>query len=122
MKKFFFLLILILSFQTSYSQVFLSGYIQENGSEEKLPFANVVISELDLGTTTNENGYFTLNGDIKEGMVISASYVGYKTESIIITNQVLNNPIEINLFAAITTSFKVEVNATKFISIGLFRT
>jgi len=56
MKNFFFFLLLILSFQTSYTQVFLSGYIQEDGSEEKLPFANVVISELNLGTTTNENG------------------------------------------------------------------
>ena len=117
MKKFFFLLILILSFQTSYSQVFLSGYIQENGSEEKLPFANVIISELDLGTTTNENGYFTLNGDIKEGMVISASYVGYKTESITITNQLLSSPIEINLVALTSTLNEVVIaaNSNKFL-------
>ena len=54
MKKPFFFLLLILTFHTSYTQVFLSGYIQEDGSEEKLPFANVVVSELNLGTTTNE--------------------------------------------------------------------
>ena len=116
-KPFFFFLLLILSFHTSYTQVFLSGYIQEDGSEEKLPFANVVISELDLGTTTNENGYFTLNGDIKEGMVISASYVGYKTESITITNQLLSSPIEINLVALTSTLNEVVIaaNSNKFL-------
>ena len=117
MKKYFLQVFFILLFNTSYSQVFLSGYIQENGSGEKLPYANILIKEIDLGTTSNENGYFSLDGNIKEGMVISASYVGYKTESIIITSESINNEIEINLIALTSTLNEVVIaaNSNKFL-------
>ena len=117
MKKHSLILLLCLSLFDSFSQVSISGIIQESGSGERLPYANILIKEIDLGTTTNENGYFTLDGNIKEGMVISASYVGYKTESIIITDAVLNGPIEINLVALTSTLNEVVIaaNSNKFL-------
>ena len=111
MKKYLLIFLFAFILFDVFSQVSISGIIQESGSGERLPYANILIKEIDLGTTTNENGYFTLNGNIKEGMVISASYVGYKTESIIIRSESINNEIEINLIPLSSTLNEVVIAA-----------
>ena len=117
MKKYLLIFLFPLVLFDVFSQGSISGIIQESGSGERLPYANILIKEIDLGSTTNENGYFTLNGNIKEGMVISASYVGYKTESIMITAETINNEIEINLVALTSTLNEVVIaaNSNKFL-------
>ena len=80
MVKYIFQLFLLLLFNSSYSQVVLTGHIEEEGSGERLPYSNVYVSELEIGSSANENGYFTLVGEIKSGMTLRASYVGYKTQ------------------------------------------
>ena len=97
MKKYFLQVFFILMSNASYSQVVLSGHIQEDGSGERLSYSNVYIDEIKIGSSANENGYFTLIGDIKEGMILKASYVGYKTKSITLTSEMINNDFEINL-------------------------
>jgi len=117
MKKLLLLFISNIIFFNVLSQTMISGIIQEAESGERLPYANILIKEIDLGTTTNENGYFTLNGNIKKGMILDASYVGYKTESITITSEMINNEIEINLLALTSTLNEVVVaaNSNKFL-------
>ncbi|MEO2085427.1 MAG: carboxypeptidase-like regulatory domain-containing protein, partial [Marinoscillum sp.] len=113
------LLIFILSsiFIDLFSQNVISGIIQEDGSGERLSYSNVYIDEIKIGSSANENGYFTLVGDIKEGMTLKASYVGYKTKSITLTSEMINNDFEINL-AVLTSPFNevvVSAESSKFL-------
>lgn len=57
----------------------ISGYINEKGSKENLPGANVYIDKLKAGTTSNAYGFYsiTLPADTFE---LSVSYVGYKAQ------------------------------------------
>jgi len=107
------LLIFILSFISIdlFSQNVISGVIQEDGSGERLSYSNVYIDEIKIGSSANENGYFTLVGDIKEGMILKASYVGYKTQSITLTSEMINNDFEINLIPLTSTLNEVVVSA-----------
>ena len=58
MVKYILQLFLLLLFNSSYSQVVLTGYIEEEGSGERLPYSNVYVSELEIGSSANENGYY----------------------------------------------------------------
>ena len=117
MKKYFFLIVFNLVTIFSYSQVTLSGYIEEDGSGERLPYSNVYISDIEVGSSANENGFFTIIGDIKSGMTLKASYVGYKTISIILTNEIIDNNLEISLTPLTSTLNEVVVSteSSKFL-------
>ena len=64
MKKYFLQVFFILISNASYSQVVLSGHIQEDGSGERLSYSNVYIDEIKIGSSANENGFFTIIGEI----------------------------------------------------------
>ena len=117
MVKYILQLFLLLLFNSSYSQVVLTGHIEEEGSGERLPYSNVYVSELEIGSSANENGYFTLVGEIKSGMTLRASYVGYKTQNIILTNDMLNGNLVISLTALTSTLNEVVVSteSSKFL-------
>jgi len=117
MKKCFFLIVFNLVTIFSYSQVTLSGYIEEDGSGERLPYSNVYISDIEVGSSANENGFFTIIGNIKSGMTLKASYVGYKTISIILTNEIIDNNLEISLTPLTSTLNEVVVSteSSKFL-------
>ena len=72
MLKYFFQVSFLFLFNNSFSQVVLSGYIEEEGSGERLPYSNVYISEIEVGSSANENGYFTIIGAIESGMTLNA--------------------------------------------------
>ncbi len=55
-----------------------SGKIVDGQNFEPLPFANISYQNLNVGTTTDENGKFTLSYLPKEEKII-ISYVGYKS-------------------------------------------
>ena len=117
MVKYILQLFLLLLFNSSYSQVVLTGHIEEEGSGERLPYSNVYVSELEIGSSANENGYFTLVGEIKSGMTLRASYVGYKTQNIILTDDMLNGNLVISLTALTSTLNEVVVSteSSKFL-------
>ena len=117
MVKYILQLFFLLLFNSSYSQVVLTGYIEEEGSGERLPYSNVYVSELEIGSSANENGYYTLIGEIKSGMTLKASYVGYKTQNIILTDDMLNGNLVISLTALTSTLNEVVVSteSSKFL-------
>ena len=117
MVKYLLQLYSLLLFNSSYSQVVLTGYIEEYGSGERLPYSNVYISELEVGSSANENGYFTIIGAIESGMTIKASYVGYKTQNIILTDEILERELIISLNALTSTLNEVVVSteSSKFL-------
>ena len=117
MLKYFFQVSFLFLFNNSFSQVVLSGYIEEEGSGERLPYSNVYISEIEVGSSANENGYFTIIGAIESGMTLNASYVGYKTQNITLTDDMLRGDLVISLTALTSTLNEVVVSteSSKFL-------
>jgi hypothetical protein len=61
----------------------LRGSIIDSTNGEVLPFSNVAINELKIGTTTNSNGYFYLPSiPAKKKYNVTVSFIGYVTKII----------------------------------------
>ncbi|MCS5489051.1 carboxypeptidase-like regulatory domain-containing protein [Algoriphagus limi] len=82
MRKFLFA-IFIFSSYWSQSQT-ITGVVREKGTGLPLPYANVFINNSTFGAATNEKGEFEIKGEIPEEFELVASFVGYKTSSILI--------------------------------------
>ena len=108
--RFLFPIFILFLNNSLYSQITLSGYIEEEGSGERLPYSNVYITDIETGSSANENGFFTVIGDIKPGMVLKASYVGFQTKSITINQDMIDGILEISLTALTSTLNEVVVS------------
>jgi hypothetical protein len=74
--------LLILTFLSGYGQQYsISGYVHDAMTGEKLLNANVFIENSPKGTATNNFGYYTLQCQSSDTLVITASYIGYKSQS-----------------------------------------
>ena len=60
-------------------QSLISGKVVEEGSNEPLPYASILIKGYDRGTTTNIDGYFTLLDLPEDAQELEVSFVGYRT-------------------------------------------
>ncbi|MFO8100227.1 MAG: TonB-dependent receptor [Salinibacter sp.] len=60
-------------------RVSLSGHIVDGETGERLPGANVRLTELKAGTTTNRDGYFVFSSLPPGSYEAQISYVGYRT-------------------------------------------
>ncbi|PQB05560.1 TonB-dependent receptor [Aureitalea marina] len=60
------------------SQNTISGTV--SSATETLPFANIYIAELGKGTTTDENGFYSLEEVPNGEWTLSASYTGFETQ------------------------------------------
>lgn len=68
--------ILILAVQLSFSQSKITGVVTSN-SDEKIPFATILLEEINVGVSANVDGFFILE-DVKAGSyTIKVSSVGY---------------------------------------------
>lgn len=78
----------------------LSGYVKEKGSRESLAGANIYITELKTGTTSNTYGFYSIR--LPEGdYEVRVSYVGYKTLV-----------LPLSLYRATELDFSLEQSAT----------
>lgn len=64
-----------------YGQTFTGTVIDQN-TGNPVPYANVYFSELETGTTTDENGVFNIEHPPKKKILIQISFIGYKTASL----------------------------------------
>ena len=72
------LAILCLCTNAIFSQTF-KGTVTDRESNRPIPVANVYFLELETGTTTDENGIFTIEHYPKKKIHIQVSFIGYKT-------------------------------------------
>lgn len=95
MKKFFFLIFLALIAETAFcqSKFTLSGYVHEKGSGELLPGVNIYFPEQQLGTTTNNYGFYSITLPAATYQV-HFSYVGYAVE---VKQLILNKDVMMNI-------------------------
>ena len=75
------LLISCFSVLTVFSQSF-TGTVTDKQTNQPIPFANVYFYELETGTTTDENGIFTIEHYPKKEIHILISFIGYKTTNL----------------------------------------
>jgi hypothetical protein len=62
-----------------------------------LPGASILLEGTTIGTTTNFDGEFSFPIQLKKGDVLIVSYLGYKTERIIVNESELNLKLKYNL-------------------------
>jgi len=83
LKNIFLFSLIIICTSTIFPQAkgTLRGYVTDASNGEALLYANVVLTDLDKGTSTDENGYFifpSLKANKKYNLLVT--YVGYKSE------------------------------------------
>lgn len=60
----------------------ITGKVFDEVSNETIPYANVYIRSLEIGTISNDEGVFSLTEIEARNCTIHVSYIGYKTEEI----------------------------------------
>ncbi len=93
-------------------QVSIKGKVYDAETSKPLPNANIVIKEKNIGTISKLNGNFSLTGNIAPEDILTVSYVGYKTESIVLRKVDLSKTIIIKLQPEIIPSQTVLVEGS----------
>lgn len=71
----------------------ISGLIRDSESKIPLPYANIYISNTNIGTTSDTNGMFSLVGKFSADDTLVVSYIGYKNYTKIISDINQDNPV-----------------------------
>ena len=75
----------------------ISGQIRSS-SNEAIPFATVSINQNNLATTSNNDGLFSLNGEVKFPLTLSCRSVGFITKDTVINSfEDISKPLYIKL-------------------------
>lgn len=85
-KHILFLLILLVCTSGIYGQTVIKGTVQDNITKEPVIGATVALKSTSRGTVTGTDGKFQLEIDDKQVVTILVSFVGYKTEEIIVSD------------------------------------
>ncbi len=72
-------IILLLPFIANAAGNNLSGSVSDRNNDEPLAFVNVFFDGTDIGTTTNENGYFSISEVPFNKGILKVSMMGYET-------------------------------------------
>lgn len=99
------LILLLFSVHAFAQKMNISGYVRDEKNQEKLLGAHVINLSTNSGTSTDENGYFTLEANPNDSLKIS--YTGYKSRKI----QVKNSTKQLN----ISLSYKDELQEVEVI-------
>jgi len=73
------ILFLFITFQIFPQLKTLNGIVKDAETKTILQSANILVKGTNLGTTTNEQGKFTLSGKFKDSDTLIVSFVGYKS-------------------------------------------
>ena len=84
---------LLLTNKFQNNPITISGLIKDKESGESLPYANVIVKNTNIGTTTNEDGFFTLFNVPSKTSTIQVQFMGYKTEFLILTTEIASDKI-----------------------------
>jgi ferric enterobactin receptor len=89
----------------------VSGIVRDMNTGEQLPFATVYIPGTNMGTTTNNNGFFNLITSLCDSTNIFVSYIGYEIQKIRALAQ--KHPSVITIFVDYKTEAIEEVEVRK---------
>lgn len=107
------IILFLFLFSSIYSQVIeVNGRVFSSSSKLPLPLANVIIKGSNIGTTTDNNGKFTLKGNFNKNDIISISYIGYETKEIEVNDLLTSLQKDIYLESKLITSQTVFVKGS----------
>ncbi|MBN1638523.1 MAG: carboxypeptidase-like regulatory domain-containing protein, partial [Ignavibacteriales bacterium] len=89
MKKIIFLFFVTITILFSQEKI-IKGKIVDSSNNEPLQYANIVIVEKQIGTSTNENGEFVITAELDLNDIVKISYVGYEEKKILVSEFVDN--------------------------------
>ncbi len=75
------ILFLLLPFAINAAENDLSGRVSDSNNNEPLAFVNVFFDGTDIGTTTDENGYFSISTIPNNRGILKVSMMGYESIS-----------------------------------------
>ena len=107
-------LALLLISQTCFSQLSLSGRVEEANTHEPLPLASVVLKYSGKGTSTNADGFFTLLNIPSDTSTLRVSYIGYNSSEVKLSSATFEGKLTIVLQPSAATLSEVEVKADAF--------
>lgn len=86
-KKYLFIwLVLIFSMQQAFSQRAITGKVVEEGKQDPLIGATVVVKGTTVGTVTDIDGNFSLSMPV-DATTLSVSFVGYSTKEVVLNGE-----------------------------------
>lgn len=107
------IILLVLFYTPLFSQINeLSGRILNSANSLPLEFVNVIIVNKDIGTATDNNGYFLLKGNIEASDLLRISHVAFDIKEIKVQDFLSLANKEIFLDNKIITSQTVLVSAS----------
>lgn len=110
-------MLFLILFVNSLSTGIVKGFVSDGSNGEKLPFANVYLKGTEIGTSTNNKGYYILQ-NVPEGRYrIVASYIGYEEferEIEIKRGSVITLNIELKPKPITVKGIKVTAQRTRF--------
>ena len=109
--KYLVILFFILNISLFSQNIVVKGKVVDAETLQPLPSANLVIENKHLGTATEEDGSFSLSGNIGRSDILKVSYVGYKSKEVSLQNIDLTDII-IKLFPEIIPSQTVLVEGS----------
>ncbi|OYX28802.1 MAG: TonB-dependent receptor [Flavobacteriales bacterium 32-35-8] len=74
--------LLLLAITNLYSQNSIKGSVTDANTNQSLAFVNIYITDLEKGTTSNENGLFQIDNIPSGKHTMQVSIIGYETQSI----------------------------------------
>ncbi|MGB6268566.1 MAG: carboxypeptidase-like regulatory domain-containing protein, partial [Olleya sp.] len=90
MKTLYFMLLALVT-TTTIAQQTVSGQVTIIDTKEPIPYANVYFPQLEKGTATDANGYYTINNLPSGNQKIIVSVIGFETHSETITLPLSNS-------------------------------
>lgn len=95
MNKLFTTLLLLIGIVVSYGQN-ITGTILEDGTNEPVIGANVIIKGTTIGTTTDFDGKFSINpGKAEYPITLQVTFIGYQAKELVVNNS--NSPVTIKI-------------------------
>ncbi len=92
----------------------IKGYVIDAKSGESLPYANVTIKGMRIGTMTNTEGYFILLNAPIEADTLEVFYIGYTTNIQNIKNIDLSKPLMVKMEQNLLETETITVTAEEY--------
>ena len=99
----------------------LTGKVHDNNSNETIPYANIYIPSLDIGTISDDEGVYSLSKIDTKICTLFVSYIGYETQKTIITHPKTNKyskDIYLNQKIINSKNIYIKGKAREFLSIA----
>ena len=105
-------MIVTLNIINAVSAEIISGFVVDGDTGNRLSQVNLLIIDSEIGTTTNIDGQFNLNGSFKYPLKLEISHIGYKTH-IELIDKSINGKIQIQLYRQSIQMEELVVTATR---------